>query len=258
MALSNWDTMAVDEKGAPTNGVFVSPKGVRVEIYKNWLYLSEKSAEDESLNPRGIVGTVQSGEMSLKDVHIFAKRGPQNGIYCIVYWSNFEPVPKEGCELCGVKPAEDGKKDAYHERACPKVFGAMLGIGCYGYSDSEFVGVLPKSVEFLRAWQQESVTEKHRYGQTSIEPGKKPKTTYTTRTVTSNTFEDYIRNIPLGGGQRFNQGNAFFANALGDEGLLAPTEPGKATPTVAERLMGDPGSKTKGTKKKQAKKAKKR
>ena len=44
MALSNWDTFAVDEKGEPTDGRFTSALGVEVEIYKNWLYVRDEQA----------------------------------------------------------------------------------------------------------------------------------------------------------------------------------------------------------------------
>lgn len=41
MALSNWDTMSMDEKGKTLSGEFVSPLGVKVEFYKNWIYVRE-------------------------------------------------------------------------------------------------------------------------------------------------------------------------------------------------------------------------
>lgn len=99
MALSNWDTLAVDEKGVSTNGVFISPSGVQVEFYKNWLYVREAVEKTPELK-------VNAGDLSYKDVLIKAWRGPSSGVYAAV-WSGF------GEKLTG-----------------------MLGCGIYGFEDT--------------------------------------------------------------------------------------------------------------------------
>lgn len=129
MALSNWDTLAVDEHGNPTNGVFVSPMGVAVKVYKNWLFV-----EDEKGWAKGgrfvepIVMEVQVGHLVYKDVAVYAVRGPKIGIYFAVWVG--------------------------HEAR-----SAMLGIGCYGYKESEpeseeevpYLGIEHAEVEHLKA-----------------------------------------------------------------------------------------------------------
>lgn len=126
MALSNWDTLAIDHNSDPMNGVIRSELGVEVEIYKNWLYIRDKVAWQEGggyIEPT--VMEIQSGNLIYKDVNVYAERGPQNGIYCIVctpVWIN----------------EEKGKKP-----------NAMIGIGCSGYDGDEWVGVRSESVDFL-------------------------------------------------------------------------------------------------------------
>jgi len=121
MALSNWDTLAVDESGTPNGGSFTSPMGVVVEFYKNWIYVSDAKAWREGggyVEP--IVMQVQSGEIEYQDVHVLALRGPQNGVYAAV-WVGF------GSDATG-----------------------MIGCGVYGYDGHDFVGVKADSVRWFR------------------------------------------------------------------------------------------------------------
>ena len=37
MALSNWDTFAMTHENKSCGGVYTSPQGISVEIYKNWI-----------------------------------------------------------------------------------------------------------------------------------------------------------------------------------------------------------------------------
>jgi hypothetical protein len=111
MALSNWDTLSFDYSGKSTNGVFTSPiSGVSVEIYKNWAHISDpKSWRRSSQFTKPIVGSINEGEITYKDLIINAKRGKQNGIYILVdiskYSTEKEKLPRQ----------------------------RMIGIGCYGY-----------------------------------------------------------------------------------------------------------------------------
>lgn len=117
MALSNWDTLAIDHEGNSCDGVFESPSGVSVEVYKNWLCLKD-SAWDKS-----IAMTVDSGEFEYKDLNLRAYRGPQNGVYFCVYTGYY-------------------KEDKYY-------LTGMLGMGVYGYEDEEWVGVKKESVDWF-------------------------------------------------------------------------------------------------------------
>lgn len=122
MALSNWDTLAVDEKGEPTDGRFTSPLGVQVEIYKNWLYVRDEQSWREG--GRFIAPTVMSvthGELVYNDVSFYAVRGPKEGIYLAV-WTGYPHEPN---------------------------WKAMVGIGCYGYDDHRWIGVQAADIRFL-------------------------------------------------------------------------------------------------------------
>ncbi len=124
MALSNWDTLALNKEGKPTNGVFKSTQGIMVSIYKNWLYVEDKDAwRDEDAFVEPIVMEIQEGRLTYKTIQILAKRGPQNGIYCVVY----------------TLPYRDEKEK----------FNLMAGIGCYGFDGDKWVGVEPASVEYM-------------------------------------------------------------------------------------------------------------
>lgn len=130
MALSNWDTFSVNEKGE-TGGSFISPLGVEVSIYKNWLYISDQKAwVDGCPYTKPIIMEVTKGKLTYKDVDIIAKRGPQSGIFCII------SVP------------------AY--RNSEKKELAMVGAGVYGFDGEEWVGVTDVSIEFL-----ENLLEEH-------------------------------------------------------------------------------------------------
>jgi len=181
MALSNWDTLAFDEKGESSTGDFTSKLGVEVEVYKNWLYVrDEKAWVDGGQFVKSTVMQIQHGEITYKDIHVVALRGPQNGVYAFV-WSGWE-----------------------HE----KTLTGMIGIGVYGYDDrGEFIGVTTDSLEWFK--------EQIKTGDLDV-----PKV---------------LKEIDLSKGQRFNQGDAFFAQHLG-EGIPA-TPPGEAGPTVVSQII---------------------
>lgn len=124
MALSNWDTFALNEKGEPISGLFVSPLGVEVEIYKNWVYIRDEKAWTEDCGfTNNTVMHIDSGDFRYKDVCVLAIRGPQHGV-CVA---------------------------AYHNNWNDKILTGMVGIGCYGFNETdEWVGVTEDSVKFLR------------------------------------------------------------------------------------------------------------
>jgi len=123
MALSNWDTLAVDHNNNFINGAIKSKMGVIVEIYKNWLYISDNVAWQNGSYAKPVVSEIHYGSLIYKDVFIYAKRGPQQGVYCIVH----TPIYINKNE----KP------------------NLMVGIGCYGYDGDNWVGVRHESVDFL-------------------------------------------------------------------------------------------------------------
>jgi hypothetical protein len=247
MALSNWDTMAVNAKGEPTNGVFTSKLGVTVEIYKNWLYLrDEKAWQEGGRFVKSTVGQIESGVLTYKDVSIVAKRGPQGGVYCVVKSERYDYVGRNGCKICKrparqEKPDWQGKRQRnFHESGCPVVFDAMIGIGCYAYKGQRFVGVQKKSLAFLRRWLNESRVERMNLSGTTYwtdDKGRKRVTRNKPRwkKYRSYSFDEHVRAIPLTKTLRFNQGDAFFARNL--KFKVPATKPGKGGETILMRSI---------------------
>lgn len=192
MALSNWDTLALTHEGKSCNGVFVSPLGVTVEFYKNWVYVRDPQAWRSAGGwAEPTVMEVQHGELRYQDVHIQAWRGPQRGIYAVV-------------------SAWNRTTDLYT---------GMVGCGVYGYKQSNlededdgWVGVLPTSV----VWFQGRLTKTYK-----------------------GTCLPWLKGFRLDGATRFNQGDAYFAKALGVETPATP--PGESGPTVLEQMMEEEG-----------------
>lgn len=212
MALSNWDTLALDEKSKPTNGVITSPLGVEVEIYKNWLYIRDKKAWQKGgryVEPT--IATVQFGEMSYKDVQIHAVRGPKEGVYCVV---------------------EAGEKDI------------MVGCGIYGFTGGgRWVGVCKKEVDFLRRWITSYETERMIEPILNIKEYRRKFNSMRKKgdkiicldgkyywQYRDYLFDERIRNIKFDKALRVNQGDMFFAANI--KGLSPQvTAPGKTKPT---------------------------
>jgi len=185
MALSNWDTMAVDLGGNPCGGSFASPQGVTVEFYKNWLYIRDEKAWVEGRSfVKSTVAHVNSGDLSYGDVHIVAVRGPQGGVYAVV-------------------------TSGYGEKQI-----GMVGCGVYGFDGDEWVGVTAESKEFLQKFllseDQEGFAE----------------------------FSDKVRAVKLGGALRFNQGDAYVADRLGED--TPASEPGQAEKPILLQALDKP------------------
>lgn len=193
MALSNWATLALDEKGQATNGVFTSPLGVGIEIYKSWLYVrDEKAWRDKSGYVQPTVMQVQEGVLHYLDVEIVAERGcdgfPES-VYCAV-WSGYE----------------SDKDD---------LVTGMVGIGTYGFSQFRKDPEDPEYnlFEGVRKYELEWLKERidfwiHEHGA----PSKFAK-------------------IDFSKALHFNAGDAFFASHLGRQTPAAPV--GETTGTTA-------------------------
>jgi len=255
MALSNWDTLAVDETGESTNGVFVSPLGVSVEFYKNWLYVRDRKGWQEGgrfVEPT--VMQVDHGSLSYKDVSICAVRGPQNGVYAVVESTIYPPSLTGDCSKCKAKA-----KSHWHEKGCPDFvdtkYLVMVGCGVYGYSGEDWVGVDDESKKFLVDWIQKSSEEEIPMPRQLVNKlategdikahfaSKGQKVTRITEenifiAYESFAFEDHIRKIDLSKALRFNQGDAYFASKLGTE--IPATEPGTAEEPWMTQMLKKP------------------
>jgi|SRR3990172_460801 len=231
-ALSNWDTLALNEKGEPIAGGVITPAGVRAQFYKNWLYIYDDKGWHEGFGyTRPCVMEIHEGRMQYKDANILAFRGPQNGIYAVV-WSGWEHFDRD--------------KDKRYGHP----LRGMTGCSVYGYSeeteerDAEFVGVLPESIEWFRAKLLETNTEPMIFWGHTIYPGE--KTTRLKQVVYSTPNNPwYIHDVPeafrkLDWAQavRFNQGDAYFAGKLDFPTPI--TKPGEADDTLLSRTLKPP------------------
>lgn len=197
MALSNWDTLAFDHDAKPINGIFTSPGGVTVEIYKNWLYvLDPKAWEEKSGFSKPVVMEITHGEIRYKDVQIVALRGPQIGVYAAV-WSGYS-----------------------------KNIQGMIGCGVSGYDDSsKWIGVTDESIRWFQNEMISGAMEKWTLGKYIHEFWE----------FTHEAPEELRWALLVGNPLRFNQGDAFFADKLCRK--IPATEPGKATPPILTELL---------------------
>lgn len=220
MALSNWDTLAVNEKGEPTNGVFTSPLGVSVSIYKNWLYISDKTAWREGCGyVEHTVMEIMEGSIRYMDVHIEAKRGPQNGVYAVVWVEGYKYAPRD--ESTDHKLVEDAfDQTKYPDRG-------MVGCGVYGFENEsgDWVGVKLSSLMWFRETMADQHEEVIAWASGGDEDGKGHPIVSMVHKWSN--IPDWARAMGFGEAVRFNQGDAFFA----EKGSIDPnigTKPGEA------------------------------
>jgi hypothetical protein len=127
MSLSNWDTLAFDQSGKSTDGIFTHGE-VKVEIYKNWLYLHDsKGWKSGQAFMKDTIAQISSCDMDYKGIHITAKRGRQYGIYCVVY----NVLHDKDYNTTGIN--------------------FMAGCGVDGYKNHNWVGVEKESYTFLKS-----------------------------------------------------------------------------------------------------------
>lgn len=208
MALSNWDTLAVDLNGEPQAGSFTSPGGVEVRIYKNWIYISDPQAWREKGGfVKDTIMEIQHGTVRYHDVEIQAIRGPQYGVYVVCWHADHDSKPTK--------------------------YTGMIGCGVEGYEDENWIGVKPESVEFLqkwisnkeRTWSEEEVDEMVAgLSNPDLDWEKELRESY------SFDFPEEIAGVTLELGIRFNQGNMYFAEKIGLP--LDATKPGESRKPV--------------------------
>lgn len=90
MSLSDWDTLAVDERGRPCNGVSEpSPAGLVVEPHEGRLRLTGPGLWTPAcLNPAPILGVVTSGTLSLYDATVLVAPG-RGGLEAGIAWATY-------------------------------------------------------------------------------------------------------------------------------------------------------------------------
>jgi len=232
MALSNWDTLALDLDGNPTVGSFTSPLEVTVEIYKNWLYVSDPKAwRPEGSFTKPVVAQLTEGTLRYQDLNIAAKRGPQQGVYAVIWTPGYKYQPK-GEKLNFELPAR-----------------GIVACGVYGYEDDDqdesgarFVGVKPESAR----WFQDQLHGKHAeafvFRMNQMEDNKWTHSDHATEIEIFDwdgfdlSFPEQVRSLDFSQAIRYNQGDAFFADTVIT--TLPATTPGYAQPTTLSKILG--------------------
>lgn len=93
MALSNWDTMAFNEQGKSSRGIFVHPQSkVELELYKNWLYIrsAEMWKEAKWNFTNNTIAHLNEGNVRIGGWEIDAIRGPQSSIFFLASYGSME------------------------------------------------------------------------------------------------------------------------------------------------------------------------
>lgn len=221
MALSNWDTLAINLNGEPQMGFFVSPGGVKVEIYKNWVYVHDPKAwREDGFFVKDTVMKMEHGDVQYHDVQIKAVQGPQFGVYVACWHADYDKNPAE--------------------------YTGMIGCGVSGYEDKKWVGVMPASVEFLQKW----ISNKERIwidedvdrmvaelANPDIDPKEWEKEL---REECVFDFPEEVAGVKLDQAIRYNQGNMYFAEKAGMS--LEESKPGKSREPVIISLIDSMGS----------------
>jgi len=252
MALSNWDTLAFEVDGPSHCGAVTNHDNAILSLYKNWLNLDRLVTTTsgppwrrrETLHEQH-EATIYEGDLRIGSWSIFARRGPQNGIYVIAHSARLDVVGKQTDTAmlvgCGVYGYTD-PTEAYIGRAIdlgldPATLMTMSELDVkgrdhrtvVGYRDpgdglvtvatavpeSEWVGVQPESVNYLKAFVQEHILKE--CGSEGW-PG------------------NALATIPWDESERANQGDLFFEAALGV--AIDVTAPGEAeTPLLAQAVQ---------------------
>ena len=226
MALSNWDTLAVNLKGKAQAGAFISPCGVSVEIYKNWVYLHDPKAWREGGQfCEDVIMELQHGDLQYMDVEIRAVHGPQNGIYVVCWHVDYQ------------SPGKDGIPG-------PTKYTGMIGCGVSGFDKEDWVGVKPDSVEFLQKWisNKERTWTDEEVDEMLLDlnnPDIDPKDwEQELREDHIFDFPEEIAGVKLDQAIRYNQGNMYFAEKVGMD--LDATKPGESDdPALITMLKSD-------------------
>ena len=258
MALSSYDTLAVDQDGNPTTGVFTSPSGIQIEVRKTRINILDSKGWTKHMGfTEPFVSEIESGSVLYKDVVIEAIRGPQDGIYAVVY--SYEYIHEKVSLIRKLNrrfhKLFDPYKipwiirqhlsqiiiDAMHNFSkkipLPKHIGTktngMVCVGVYGYSGEDWVGILPSSMEWFQAKLRNHTKTKEIL---CIDNNGK-LIEYESTEYEWEGIPDSLREISFEKAVRFNQGDKYFADR--GVGEINTTKPGDAdTPTMEKIVDG--------------------
>lgn len=129
MAMSNYDLLAFDNQGRPCNGILKSGNTI-ARIYKNWLYISNPKMwkKGESSFSKPIIAQINGGgSINLGKMEIVTKwDNHQNSIFVFCQYSHY------------TKKRTTRKK--------------MVGIGCCGYLDTTSIYVEKMGLDPDKDW----------------------------------------------------------------------------------------------------------
>jgi hypothetical protein len=241
MALSNWDLLAFNTQGEPCEGIFTHGN-TSVRIYKNWAYVDNKTMWQEGgsyIKP--VIAEVYQGDLTIHNVNILAKRhADQSSIFIICtagYSDEKEIMVGIGC--CGY--LNDTK--IYTEKLKLDLEN-YTWYSCLGRKDGKsYVGVsgFPNNPDTHSMLEIEVpaemvIPDEEMYIGVS-ETTYKAFLEFLDREAENATIpKEYVDKIKASTAIRFNQGDRYFADNLGNDGIPA-TEVGKTSEPVMNQLL---------------------
>ena len=171
MALSNWATLAWNEKGEPCEGK-IEAEGIAIEIYKNWLYVRDDKAWKEGAFIKPTIMEIAEGQIEYHRFKIISSRGKNNELFVVAEYSSTDYTEKK----------------------------QLIGIGAYGYDDDgNYVGITSETKGEFFHWI--GMTKEDWWFPIDIDVTK------------------------IKGFNAINQGDKYFADALGFETPVNTDEP---------------------------------
>ena len=141
MAIANYASWSIDERGLDAHCDFVSPMGIHVNIHKDFAYLDDPAAWTKlrADNPPHIVAEIHAGMLCYKDLHMCSRTTP-SGLFFLACWA-FQP---------GVKVETAATWEYIH---------ALYGIGKYAFEGNNYIGVTGEDIQAFYEWLDEQHEE---------------------------------------------------------------------------------------------------
>lgn len=246
MALSNWDTLAFDNDGNPSNGTITNKDGNTVSIYKNWLYV--RSNQLANVSKEFVDDTfahINAGDIRVAGFQIYAHRAKnQQAVFCYVTSGYGE----EEIQMCGIGaygylsdiellekfypneikdiPKKDLKNGLIREVGLPD--GTyQFEISVYDFSESKLIR------------NYEIIADK-RHTEESLWTGINEKTfkefkqwlRAITKSLGNTAYFDKLKKA-----KRFNQGDAYLSEVFGMSDKEVMTDIGEQKPTIFSQII---------------------
>lgn len=233
MALSNWDTLAINGKGESSIGECTFSSGTNIEIYKNWCYISnEKMWVEGGGFTSPVIAQFIQGEINIGGVQIKAARNRQDAIFLFAskgYRETLEIFAGIGCS---------GYADRMEEYLELKNINIHEGEGFWGEcwsGDKTYLTFHSEGKELERIEVEKGF---------DLNPwvGVEKETLDNFKNWLSSLFSEYdkeeqkwLSSIKWDELLRFNQGDMFFAENLGIE--LPASEVGTSEEPVMTQFL---------------------